>query len=132
MGLFSEEAGDAALIQSLLEWMRETKADFTNTFRDLSGAPTEWQQRWQLRLSQQPQTADEVADLMRRTNPAFIPRNHLVEAALTAASEQGDLNPMQRLLTVLTAPYDRSTSAPVEFTLPAPADSERYQTFCGT
>jgi uncharacterized protein YdiU (UPF0061 family) len=38
---------------------------------------------------------------MRRHNPAFIPRNHKVEEALSAASEQGDLNPMQRLLTVL-------------------------------
>jgi uncharacterized protein YdiU (UPF0061 family) len=132
LGLFSEEAEDAALIQSLFEWMQEKKADFTNTFRDLSGSSTEWHQRWQLRLSQQPQTKDEVAGLMHRNNPAFIPRNHLVEEALTAASEQGDLNPMQRLLTVLAAPYDHASQVPGEFAEPAPVSSEPYQTFCGT
>ncbi len=135
LGLFTEEAEDAALIQSLFEWMKETKADFTNTFRDLSHAssvPRDWHQRWQSRLSQQPQTKDEVLDMMCRNNPAFIPRNHLVEEALTAASEQGDLNPMQRLLTVLAAPYDHSSQVPPEFTKPAPAGCEPYQTFCGT
>jgi uncharacterized protein YdiU (UPF0061 family) len=107
LGLFNEESEDKGLIQSLLDWMQETKADFTNTFRDLTQGrlkPTEWHLRWSERLKRQPQSASEVADLMCRSNPAFIPRNHKVEEALAAASDHGDLNPLQRLLTVLTAP----------------------------
>ncbi|MDZ4403363.1 protein adenylyltransferase SelO family protein [Prosthecobacter sp.] len=132
LGLFTAESDDTALIQSLLEWMQETKADFTNTFRDLTNGrlePLEWHQRWSERLKRQPQSASDVTDLMRRHNPAFIPRNHKVEEALAAASEHGDLNPMQRLLTVLADPYDHTQDLP-EFS--EPADSTGYQTFCGT
>jgi serine/tyrosine/threonine adenylyltransferase len=135
IGLFGEQAEDAALIQSLLEWMQETKADFTNAFRDLgstSSVPDEWQQRWQSRLSQQPQTQNEVLMRMRQSNPAFIPRNLWVEDALKAASEQGDLNPMLRLLTVLAAPYDHEATVPAEYADPPPTCGGRYQTFCGT
>lgn len=132
LGLFTEEGDDTALIQSLLEWMRDTKADFTNTFRDLTNGrlePVEWHQQWTARLKRQPQSPGEVADLMRRSNPAFIPRNHKVEEALAAASDQGDLNPMQRLLTVLEAPFDHAQDLP-EFS--EPSGLESYQTFCGT
>jgi serine/tyrosine/threonine adenylyltransferase len=132
LGLFNEESEDKGLIQSLLDWMQETKSDFTNTFRDLANGrqePMEWHQRWSERLKRQPQSASEVTDLMRRSNPAFIPRNHKVEEALAAASEHGDLNPLQRLLTVLTAPFDHAQDWP-EFS--EPSGLESYQTFCGT
>ena len=132
LGLFTAESDDTALIQSLLDWTGDTKADFTNTFRDLTTGrmePVEWHQQWSARLKRQPQSPGEVADLMRRSNPAFIPRNHKVEEALSAASEHGDLNPMKRLLTVLAEPYDHTQDLP-EFS--EPSDSSGYQTFCGT
>jgi uncharacterized protein YdiU (UPF0061 family) len=132
LGLFNAESEDKALIQSLLDWMQETKADFTNTFRDLTQgrlAPAEWHQRWSERIKRQPQSASEVTDLMRRSNPAFIPRNHKVEEALAAASGHGDLNPLQRLLTALSAPFDHTQDWP-EFS--EPSGLESYQTFCGT
>lgn len=132
LGLFTEDSDDTALIQSLLDWMRETKADFTNVFHNLSAvtAETDWHQRWQARLRQQPQSAAEAADLMRRNNPAFIPRNHKVEEAL-AAAEKDDLSVMERLLAVLAKPYDDSQPQP-DYAAPAPEDSDTYQTFCGT
>ncbi len=132
LGLFTQADEDTALIQSLLEWMRDSKADFTNTFRDLTNGrlePMEWHQQWSARLKRQPQTTIEVTELMCRSNPAFIPRNHKVEEALAAASEHGDLNPMQRLLTVLATPFDYTQDWP-EFS--EPADLTGYQTFCGT
>ena len=63
-------------------------------------------------------------------NPAVIPRNHKVEEALAAASDQGDLSVMQRLLTVLCGTLD--ADPPAEFTSPAPPGLPAYQTFCGT
>lgn len=132
LGLFTEESEDTALIQSLLDWMQQTKADFTNTFRDLTQGrlePAEWHQRWSERLKRQPQSSNEVSELMRRSNPVFIPRNQKVEEALAAASEQGDLNPMHRLLTVLADPFDHTQDWP-EFS--EPSGLESYQTFCGT
>ena len=142
LGLFSEEPEDLALTESLLTWMQQTKVDFTNTFAEL--APTlhaddprraddvfiQWHHRWLARLGRQPQSLAQSDSLRRAHNPAFIPRNHLVEAAL-AAAEQNDLTVMQRLLEVLTSPYDHARRAP-EYRSPAPASEDAYQTFCGT
>jgi len=142
LGLFGEEPGDAAIAGTLLAWMKGEKADFTNTFASLSHAaqadePWEmdagflaWHGRWKARLERQSQSLAESAELRRAHNPAFIPRNHLVEAAL-AAAQQGDLGVMERLLDVLGAPYDHARLAP-EFHAPAPAGDAAYQTFCGT
>ena len=69
------------------------------------------------------------AAAMRSVNPIVIPRNHRVEEALAAASEHGDLNPLQRLLTALSAPFDHTQELP-EFS--EPANLTGYQTFCGT
>ncbi len=139
LGLFTEESDDLGLILSLLDWMQQTKADFTNTFRDLSSGAVgtlsqdtgflDWEQRWRDRLSRQPQPKEEVVERMQRHNPAFIPRNHKVEEALAAAVDAGDLSVMERLLGVLARPYDYSQEHP-EYGVPS--NSESYRTFCGT
>jgi len=141
LGLFTEEAGDRALIESLLTWMKEQKADFTNTFRSLSGtgktmlnsghAFAAWHSQWQQRLSQQPQSADEVQQRMHAHNPVVIPRNHKVEEALAAASERDDLSVMESLLKVLTKPYEDLTGQS-EYRAPSGLAPGAYQTFCGT
>ncbi|MBN8418051.1 MAG: YdiU family protein [Verrucomicrobia bacterium] len=140
LGLFTEEPTDRTLIESLLVWMREQKADFTNTFRALNPAeavpPEEpafaiWHVQWQARLKQQPQSAEEVAERMRAHNPAVIPRNHKVEEALAAAVESSDLSVMQRLLGVLTRPYEAGEEQ-AEYGMPSGLAPGAYQTFCGT
>jgi uncharacterized protein YdiU (UPF0061 family) len=143
LGLFGEEADDVGLIDGLLAWMQSARADFTNLFRllgTLAGADAlaagdssfaDWHVEWRRRLAQQPQTPVEAEALMRRHSPAVIPRNHKVEEALTAAVEQNDLGPLERLMAVLRAPYDDSRLS-AEFTSPPPADAGLYRTFCGT
>jgi uncharacterized protein YdiU (UPF0061 family) len=142
LGLFTQEPGDKTLIEDLLAWMTRAGADFTNTFRALSragnathGAPADagferWHQRLEERRSRQPQPAADVHDLMRRHNPAVIPRNHLVEEALRAAAEEHNLSVTERLLAVLATPYDHDRDLPM-FTSPG-GDNRSYRTFCGT
>ena len=68
---------------------------------------------------------------MATVNPAYVPRNHLVEEALDAAT-CGDLAPLDRLLDAVRAPYDERPGLE-RYTEPAPEDfGRRYQTFCGT
>jgi len=139
LGLLTEENDDATLIESLLEWMQQTRADFTNTFRTLCHASSatlsqdpnyhDWHLRWQDRLRRQPQSAGEVREGMRHNNPAVIPRNHKVEEALAAAVENDDLSVMEQLLAVLANPYDHTQDHPENC---VPSNSESYQTFCGT
>ena len=130
LGLFTEEESDRALVDDLLKWMQTESADFTNTFRDLSVVTDPgWRQRLAERRARQPQSPEEVEALMRRHNPAFIPRNHKVEEALYAATGH-DYSVMERLLDVLRSPYDYSRDLP-DFSTP-PKDSHGYRTFCGT
>ena len=69
---------------------------------------------------------------MRRTNPAYIPRNHRVEEALAAASNDADLDPLERLLAALRRPYDEIPEH-AGYGEPAPVEvTACYRTFCGT
>ena len=142
LGLFNAEDGDNALIGDLLAWMLRQSADFTNVFRSLSHAAAAapaasadadyaaWHGRLEARRSRQQQPASAVEELTRRHNPAFIPRNHLVEEALLAATEEHDYTTMERLLDVLATPYDHDRDVP-DFTRPG-TDGRSYRTFCGT
>ena len=143
LGLFSEQPEDAAIVEDLLSWMHQNKADYTNTFCLLrAGSPpkdeeysdrafTEWYARWQSRLDHQSNPLKDSFDLMRSTNPSYIPRNHKVENALSAASENDDLTELYLLLDVITKPYaERHGLEP--YTKPRPIAYGPYQTFCGT
>jgi uncharacterized protein YdiU (UPF0061 family) len=150
IGLATALSGDTDLINRLFAAMQNAEADFTLTFRRLSEAAESangaaalrelfadtssidsWLRDWQARLTRDPQNAAERAAGMRRVNPAFIPRNHRVEAALNAASQDGDFAPFRRLLDILQHPYEDQPEA-AEYERP-PEPSERVlQTFCGT
>ena len=137
LGLFTAEPGDADLAEDLLRAMHQTRADYTRTFRQLHPAavPADpalaaWHQRWTARLARQPQPATEVARRMHAHNPAIIPRNHAVEAALTAATAH-DRAPVQSLLTALATPY-AAAGQPADLLNPPPPDTPRCRTFCGT
>ncbi|MEM8784188.1 MAG: YdiU family protein [Planctomycetota bacterium] len=142
LGLDGTDEGDEALINDWLSWMQADKLDFTNTFRGLSAALVDtpdtdacfasepfraWQARWLDRIADRTATAER----MRQHNPAFIPRNHRVEAALDAAVQNGDLDPYRRLLAALARPYDDQPKHD-ELREPAPANAPPYRTFCGT
>jgi protein adenylyltransferase len=136
LGLFTREPDDKALADDLFAWMKRHSADFTNTFRALTAGSVledlefrEWHRRLEARRSRQPQPSADVETLMRRHNPAFIPRNHLVEEAL-AAAEAHDFSVMERLLDVLASPYDHDRELP-KFSTPGTND-RFYRTFCGT
>jgi uncharacterized protein YdiU (UPF0061 family) len=142
LGIFNKEEQDEALIGDLLNIMKEHEADFTNTFRaltydtlentDLAKKPefSKWNERWQERLSRQEQSNESSKHLMQKSNPMVIPRNHRVEEALEAAVE-GDYSVMERLLDVLSRPYEHSPEQTEYCKLPEPT-SRPYRTFCGT
>jgi uncharacterized protein YdiU (UPF0061 family) len=129
--------------------MQRRSADFTNTFRSLtrlrqgfggqaSGRLVDsesdaWHRRLVERRGRQPQSPAEAEDLMRRSNPAFIPRNHKVEEALQVATKEDDYSVMERLLDVLATPYDHGRDLPLFSSSSLPGSAELpYRTFCGT
>ncbi len=138
---------DATLADELLGMLHAQAIDMTSAFRSLSSvlrgdvAPArslftepdvfdEWSTRWQATVSERSLAADAVADEMDGVNPAVIPRNHLVEQALDAATA-GDLALVDRLVDVLRDPFtDPADDEPLA--RPAPADARPHVTFCGT
>lgn len=141
LGLFGEEAEDLPLIQTLLEWMQKTGADYTASFFDLSCDNFEnknyqtpefqgWYARWQQRRARNHQTIAASNELMRASNPYVIPRNQLVEDALEAA-QQHDMKPFHALLAALQSPFTPSEANRPFHNAPAHT-AHHYQTFCGT
>jgi uncharacterized protein YdiU (UPF0061 family) len=150
LGLFLEEESDSALIRALLDAMQKNQADFTLTFRRLCAAaeseagepsaagsfadPTqylEWAQAWRSRLAREPQQGSDHAAFMRLVNPAVIPRNHRIEAAIAAAVEHADFGPFEELSQVLSRPFEE-VPAFAGYTNPPRPDERVTQTFCGT
>jgi uncharacterized protein YdiU (UPF0061 family) len=145
LGLFAESDGDAALAQDLLNAMSGAQADFTGVFRALDpesddaarslfanpDAYDAWAARWRQRLASEPQDAAARRSAMRMANPAFIPRNHRVEAALAAAIERDDFMPFEELLKVLARPFEDQPAFAAYAEPPAP-EERVCQTFCGT
>ncbi len=150
LGLIAEQPDDLALIQSWLKLMEDHGADFTNSFRALADAVdagqggmrlaqaipdapalSEWLARWRTRLKRDWDAPAKAAAAIRASNPAFIARNHRVEAAIRAGVEQGDFTPMDRLLAVLSKPFEDQTDHAAYAEPPSEAERVR-KTFCGT
>jgi serine/tyrosine/threonine adenylyltransferase len=150
LGLFSERDGDPALAQDLLDAMAKNHADFTLTFRHLSDAALgpaedagvrqwfadpaaydEWATRWRQRISGETQDPAARRTAMRAVNPAFIPRNHRIEAVIEAAATRDDFAPFEELVSVLSKPY-QDQPANADYARPPEPHQRVLQTFCGT
>jgi len=141
-----DENEDKALVEDWHELLEQHSVDFTLAWRRLADAadgnattlqslfPSEdvlqsWLGRWEKRISEQ---TVKPAEAMRAINPLYIPRNQLVEQALTAASDHADLGSFEKLLEVITDPFNERPGLE-EFTKPAPNEfTACYKTFCGT
>ncbi len=150
LGLLEAQPDDISLAQDLLDRMADNGADFTLVFRilcDLGAGPEgdtsirmlfadpgsfdEWAARWRHRLAQEGGEPTERRTVMRAANPAFIPRNHLVEEVIVAAVNDGDFSTFESLLSVVSAPYE-DHPAFRRFADPPRPDQVVRETFCGT
>jgi len=123
LGLSSEHEGDLELTDDWLKLMAAGRVDFTIAFRRLGSFSTQgssealrdlfldreafdaWTLRYRARLLTEASVDAERAERMRRVNPAVVLRNHLAEGAIRTA-QQGDFGEVQRLLKVLSHPFD--------------------------
>jgi protein adenylyltransferase len=152
-----DDSADAALADDWLSLLHAEQVDFTLGWRRLADAaagddaplralfagtpaPDAWLARWRARCAGEddgPENGAALAGIarasaMRSVNPGVIPRNHRVEEALAAASNDGDLGPFERLLNALRQPYSEAGEL-APYAEPAPAAvTARYRTFCGT
>ncbi|MFV8833390.1 YdiU family protein [Aquisalimonas sp.] len=150
LGLFSEHPDDSTLMHDLLALLERQRVDYTRFFRRLGAiavepnldssvrklfsAPDDWEQwytRWLERLRRDSGRSTERMRAMHRVNPAVVPRNHAVNAAIKAAEQHGDLAPFQELLSRVTQPFaDHPEDA--DGARPPEARERVLRTFCGT
>ena len=141
LGLFGEDISDKKLINDLFNWMEKNKVDYTNTFCHLMGVKIddneykndnflEWSNEWKKRSGLNNSSKEKQIELMKKTNPIVIPRNHKVEEALTEA-DKGNLEKINKLIAILKNPYGDQKGIE-EYQVPAPISNKKYQTFCGT
>ncbi len=150
LGLTTQQEGDAALAEDLLNRMAANQADFHLTFRRLSDAAAKpaldtevrklfadpaafdgWAPAWRRRLALESIAPDERAARMRAVNPKYLPRNHQVAEVIDAAVEREDFGPFEALLEATSRPYEDRPELERYAASALPAERVA-QTFCGT
>ena len=148
IGITKTQDGDLDLINHLLDIMKNEKADFTLVFRyladfivgkenllinlfDNSKKINEWTDIWKNRIEKEGKFDKSLCIKMKKINPLYIPRNHLVENALDEALSKENYKSFHNLLGFITNPYDEISNSD-KYTLPAPITDKPYKTFCGT
>jgi uncharacterized protein YdiU (UPF0061 family) len=126
LGLAAEEAGDASLLQDLLQLLHDNRADYTAFFRrlgnfdcapDAANAPlrdlfverdafSAWAGRYRVRLAMEAGADAGRKQRMDRVNPKYVLRNYLAETAIRKAADARDYGEIERLMRVLSHPYD--------------------------
>ena len=150
LGFSTEADGDLELAGEFLSLLATNQVDFTLAFRRLSDAAdrpdTEaalrslfvdvqqfetWIKRWRSRLAREPDHRDAPGVRMRAVNPAFIPRNHRIEAMIAAAVEREDFAPFDQLMLMLAKPFEDQPCF-ARYMDPPQSNERVCQTFCGT
>lgn len=139
--------GDKLLVDDWLSLLENYSVDYTLAWRRLADAAegnseslkalfstsevlADWLDRWHERIAKQ--SSADSASRIRSVNPIYIPRNHLVEDALGAATNDANLEPFEKLLAVLSHPFDERPEL-ASYAQPAPENfTGHYKTFCGT
>ena len=138
LGINDRSEDDEELINNLIKWMQQKKPDFTNTFCNLMNYDhaddeefeddefNNWKREWKKRVE-----SKEYLDVMMSCNPTLIPRNYLVEEALSEAETDGKFDKFNELNEIISSPYQlkkvniKYLETPSKTNIP-------YKTFCGT
>lgn len=131
-----KSGGENKIINTFLNWLRETRADYTNTFIELENPGSFDDPIYSSEGFKR--IRDELAgigidtNMMKKTNPRCIPRNYLIEEALNDYLQNEDLSKFKDLLDVLSNPYE-SKDTRSQFQQPPPENFDsKYTTYCNT
>ena len=143
IGLTQPEPETTTLVNDLLQWMEMAGADYTNTFVHLmypewvkdeiyeADGLKLWKERWLEMVNRQPGGSTAVLTAMQKVNPVFIPRNHLVEEAIEAATHGKDMGLLNKLLQIVSNPYEKLPGHD-RYRQPPHGGDGFYKTFCNT
>lgn len=148
LGLGDDQPEDVDLIAAILAAMTANQVDFTLFFRNLGLAAAgddeparslfvdplafdSWAVAWRTRLGSEHRGPAERRAAMDAVNPAFIPRNHRVEAMIRAAVDDANFDPFYEMVALLSRPYEDQRDLAHYAESPRP-DERVLATYCGT
>ena len=138
LGIKDQSEDDEELINNLIKWMQQKKPDFTNTFCNLMNYDhaddeefeddefNNWKREWKKRVE-----SKEYLNVMMSCNPTLIPRNYLVEEALSEAETDGKFDKFNELNEIISSPYQLK-KVNIKYLETPSKTSIPYKTFCGT
>ena len=138
LGIKDQSEDDEELINNLIKWMQQKKPDFTNTFCNLMNYDhaddeefeddefNNWKREWKKRVE-----SKEYLDVMKSCNPTLIPRNYLVEEALSEAETDGKFDKFNELNEIISSPYQLK-KVNIKYLETPSKTNITYKTFCGT
>ena len=138
LGIKDQSEDDEELINNLIKWMQQKKPDFTNTFCNLMNYDhaddeefeddefNNWKREWKKRVE-----SKEYLDVMMSCNPTLIPRNYLVEEALSEAETDGKFDKFNELNEIISSPYQLN-KVNIKYLETPSKTNVPYKTFCGT
>jgi len=139
LGLTREEEGDDKLIGDLLALMAQARADYTLSFRNLSGGDKDWlalfgnferhARAWLSRY--RTRTGDEDLSGLNRINPKFVLRNWVAEAAIRAVEDKGDVATLDRIFRILQSPFEKHDGGEA-FAAPPPPEMCHLEVSCSS
>ena len=115
LGLVREDDGDDQLIGELLALMAKARADYTLSFRLLSGEDREWlalfgnlggdAETWLSRYRVRTESEDLAG--LNNVNPKYVLRNWVAETAIRAVEDKGDIATLDRVFRLLQSPFEK-------------------------
>ncbi|PPR79907.1 MAG: hypothetical protein CFH01_00116 [Alphaproteobacteria bacterium MarineAlpha2_Bin1] len=141
LGLEKTETNDETLINDFLNIMSKNNLDFTSTYRNLCNhyilnennniEIDNWKNEWNQRLKKERIEFQTISKKMKKINPLYIPRNHLVEKVINEAVYKDNFQPLEEILNLITKPFSEKIED--TFYSVTPKSGEQvFQTFCGT
>ena len=148
IGISTAKKEDQLLINDLLEILTNENLDFTLSFRNLSKLDSQntnsffdkiknkkkfgnWVDRWNKRLENEKQKISKIKHKLNDINPAYIPRNHIVEEIIESVEEKNDFSPMKNFLSIIQKPFINQNVNLKYESAPEPHEIVS-NTFCGT
>ncbi len=133
LGFSSADEDVKKLIYETLELLEKEKIDYTNFFRNLLVTPShdgvhlkKWQEKYQKLQS----SKNFSSQLIKKSNPKFILRNHLLETAIKKA-ESADFSEIKKLQKIMQKPFDQQKQNELYAALP-PAWAKDLEISCSS
>ena len=147
IGLAGNNQKNQSLLKRLLKIMMDNQSDYTITFRGISEVLRDnldefygqfndreeidvWLIDWQNQLKEEHKDIASLAEQLDSINPAFIPRNHILQEVIEGAYEN-DFTKFYEMIEIIKNPFvaNKETSS----YMTAPLEEQKIsKTFCGT